>query len=93
MKWGSFIFGLLLLILALSDTVAFIILILPALLLLANGVGESEPEKTQKQQLQETIKLREEVKSLKNTDLLQKQSEEIESLKKQLNELKRYKRR
>jgi len=53
------------------------------------GIGAtSGAEKAQKQQIEETKKLRNEVKSLKNTDIIQKQAQEIENMKKELEELK-----
>ena len=53
------------------------------------GIGAtSGAEKAQKQQVEETKKLREEVKSLKETEVKQKQAQEIEKMKKELEELK-----
>ena len=88
MRWGSFIFGLLFLLFALSDIVIFIIFILPALLLLLNGLRESDSEKLQKKQIDETRRMRYDIQTIKNSDVTEEQAKEIRNLKKEIDELK-----
>ena len=88
MRWGSFIFGLLFLLFALSDIVIFIIFILPALLLLLNGLRESDSEKLQKKQIDETRRMRHDIQTIKNSDVTEEQAKEIRNLKKEIDELK-----
>ena len=89
MRWGSFIFGLLFLLFALfGGFISLLIFILPAIVLLLIGLGESESEKIQKEQFKETRRLRSEVQSLKNDDVNKEQSKEIQRLKKEIDELK-----
>ena len=58
------------------------------MLLLLSGISESESEKAIKQQVEETKKLRKDINSLNNTDIIQKQAQEIENMKKELEDLK-----
>ncbi len=68
MRWGSFIFGLLLLLLGLFGGILLLFLGIPALILLIYGLTESPTEKVQREQLEEIKHLREEVKELKKAD-------------------------
>ncbi len=60
-----------------------------ALIFFIGGVTEThKSEKLQKEQIKETKKLREELNSLEKRDIAQKQSQEIEILKKEIKKLK-----
>ena len=58
------------------------------MLLLLSGLSESSSEKAIKQQVEETKKLRNDINFLNNTDIIQKQAQEIETMKKELEDLK-----
>ncbi|TRZ55495.1 hypothetical protein D4Q76_00370 [archaeon] len=71
MRWGSFIFGLMIFLFSLffGGFGLLIILGLPAFCLMMYGLfSESSSEKAQIEQVEEIKKLREEVKELKKAD-------------------------
>ncbi len=88
MRWGSFIFGVIFIIIGLLTGFGIIIFGPIGLVLVVYGVGESEPEKVQKQHLEETKNLREEIQTLKESDIIKEQTKQIEELKQEINYLK-----
>ena len=57
--------------------------------MLINGLRESDSEKLQKKQINETRRMRHDIQTLKNNDVNTEQAKEIRSLKKEIEELKK----
>jgi len=89
MRWGSFIFGIIFIVIGILTGPGIIIFGILGFILVIYGLGESEPEKVQKQHLEETQKLREDLQSMKDNTTIKEQVTEIGRLKKDILELKK----